>query len=145
MPITQSNNIILYTEADALSKSTGVFAEDQFAIRDKNNPLKQIQFAITPGNNTAATLTVAASITGDATLTLPASGTVVSITSTGDTAVGGGLLLTTAVAGFLYVDTCSGTPTGVPTGSTGRVPLVFDTSTDKLYIYNGSWKSTTVA
>jgi hypothetical protein len=48
-------------------------------------------------------------------------------------------LATTATDGFLYVPTCAGTPTGVPTARTGTVAMVFDTTNNKLYIYDGGW------
>ena len=47
---------------------------------------------------------------------------------------------TTAVGPFIYMPSCAGTPTGVPTGVTGQVPIVIDTTNDRLYYYNGSWK-----
>lgn len=48
-------------------------------------------------------------------------------------------LSTTATDGFLYIPTCAGTPTGVPTAQTGTVAMVFDTTNNKLYIYDGGW------
>lgn len=48
-------------------------------------------------------------------------------------------LATNATDGFLYIPTCAGTPTGVPTAQTGTVAMVFDTSNNKLYIYDGGW------
>jgi hypothetical protein len=60
----------------------------------------------------------------------------------GGFAVGGGAaaLATNATDGFLYVPTCAGPPTGVPGDApTGTVALVFDTTNNKLYIYDGSW------
>lgn len=53
--------------------------------------------------------------------------------------VGNAALATDAADGFLYIPTCAGTPTGTPTAYTGRVPIVFDTTNNKLYIYDGSW------
>ena len=50
-------------------------------------------------------------------------------------------LQTTDTDGFLYIASCSGAPTGVPTANTGRVPMVYDTLNDKFWFYNGSWKS----
>lgn len=46
-------------------------------------------------------------------------------------------IATNATNGFLYVPTCAGTPTGVPTTVTGRVPIVADSTNNKLYIYSG--------
>jgi hypothetical protein len=54
-------------------------------------------------------------------------------------------LATTATNGFMYVPTCAGVPTGTPTTYTGTVPIVFDTTDNKLYVYNGSWKGCAVA
>ena len=48
-------------------------------------------------------------------------------------------LATGATDGFLYIPTCAGTPTGAPTAYTGKVAMVFDTTNNKLYIYNGGW------
>lgn len=48
-------------------------------------------------------------------------------------------LATNATDGFLYIPTCAGTPTGVPAAYTGKVAMVFDTTNNKLYIYDGGW------
>lgn len=55
-------------------------------------------------------------------------------------AIGSGALATTATNGFFYTNTCSGTPTGTPTSISGRVPMLYDTSANKLWVYNGAWK-----
>lgn len=49
---------------------------------------------------------------------------------------------TSMTGGFFYIPSAGGPPTGVPTTVAGRVPLYFDSSTNELYIYNGSWKKT---
>ena len=50
-------------------------------------------------------------------------------------------LATTATFGFLYIASCAGTPTGVPVGFAGTVPMVYDTSAHKLWINDaGTWK-----
>lgn len=54
-------------------------------------------------------------------------------------------LATTATDGFLYVPTCAGTPTGVPTSYTGKVALVFDTTNNRLYAYDGGWLAVELA
>jgi hypothetical protein len=50
-----------------------------------------------------------------------------------------GAIATNATDGFLYIPTCAGTPTGVPTTFTGKVAMIFDTTNNKLYIYDGGW------
>jgi hypothetical protein len=57
-------------------------------------------------------------------------------------AIGSAALATNATNGFLYIPTCAGTPTGVPTAKTGRVAMVFDTTNNKLAIYDGGWLQT---
>lgn len=52
---------------------------------------------------------------------------------------------TSATDGFPYFVTCPGTPTGVPTSYSGRVPMVYDTTNNKFYIYNGGWKGVTLS
>jgi hypothetical protein len=46
---------------------------------------------------------------------------------------------TNATDGFLYIPTCAGTPTGVPTAYAGKVAMIFDTTANKLWIYDGGW------
>lgn len=56
---------------------------------------------------------------------------------------GGAALATDATTGFSYVPTCAGTPTGTPVAKTGYAPMVFDTSNNKLYVYDGGWVDVT--
>lgn len=65
--------------------------------------------------------------------------------SYGDFIVTPGVSTTTRKGGFLYIPISAGTPTGTPTNAGGNgVPLVYDTSNNKLYAYNGAWKSVTL-
>ncbi len=57
----------------------------------------------------------------------------------GGMVIGPSALATNATDGFLYIPTCTGTPTGTPTTQTGTVAMVFDTTNNILYIYDGSW------
>lgn len=63
-----------------------------------------------------------------------------SMLSDGSTVLGSGAIVTTATGGFLYVVTSAGQPTGVPVAQTGRVPLIYDTTNNQFWIYNGGWK-----
>lgn len=59
----------------------------------------------------------------------------------GNVVVNTAAIATTATNGFLYVPSCAGTPTGTPTAFTGRVPIVVDTTNNKLYFYSGgAWR-----
>lgn len=63
------------------------------------------------------------------------------ITSTGSVIINTAAIATNATDGFLYVPGCAGTPTGTPTAYTGRVPIVVDTTNNKLYFYSGgAWR-----
>lgn len=55
-----------------------------------------------------------------------------------------GVIATTATDGFLTLPTCAGTPTGTPTVGAGAA--VYDTTANKLWIYNGTaWKGVLLA
>jgi hypothetical protein len=59
------------------------------------------------------------------------------IADAGNVVMGSAALATNATNGFFYVAGCAGTPTGTPTGYVGRVPIVVDTTNNKLYFYSG--------
>jgi hypothetical protein len=61
----------------------------------------------------------------------------------GDVVMSGAALATNAATGFVYMPTCAGIPTGTPVAYPGTVPWVFDTASNKIWIYSsGVWKST---
>jgi hypothetical protein len=54
----------------------------------------------------------------------------------------GAALGTTVTGGFFCIPTCAGAPTGVPANvPTGSVAMIYDTTNNALYVYNGAWKS----
>ena len=55
----------------------------------------------------------------------------------GSVIIGNTALSTSATDGFFYIPTCAGTPTGVPTTQNSAVPMVYDTTGAKLWIYRG--------
>jgi hypothetical protein len=61
----------------------------------------------------------------------------------GNVVVGNGALATDANNGFLYIPTCAGAPTGNPPAYSGRLPLVYDATNNRLYIRasGGTWRS----
>lgn len=60
-------------------------------------------------------------------------------TAAGSFVMGSAAIATNATAGFFYIASCAGTPTGTPTAQTGRVPMVWDSTNKKFYIYDGAW------
>ena len=68
------------------------------------------------------------------------------IDSAGNIVPGANGLATTAVAGFLWIESGAGAPTGVPSPSySNRVPLYYDRTNNRLYVWNGAWRSTPLA
>ena len=96
-----------------------------------------IQVDGTPGtNDMPGRLTFSTTADGSATPTEK-----MRIDNAGNVVVNTAAIATTATNGFLYVPSCAGTPTGTPTTYTGRVPIVVDTTNNKLYFYsNGTWR-----
>lgn len=56
-----------------------------------------------------------------------------------------GALATNASNGFSYMPSGAGPPTGTPTAVTGKVPFYYDSTNNKLYLYNGGWKGVTLS
>lgn len=48
---------------------------------------------------------------------------------------------TGAADGFPYLPTMNGAPTGTPTSYTGSVPMVYDRSNKRRYLYDGGWRA----
>lgn len=72
---------------------------------------------------------------------LGTSGDFITVTTAGSVVLNSGAISGSATDGFLYVASCNGVPSGTPTSFTGRIPIVYDSANNKLYAYNGTWKS----
>jgi pectate lyase-like protein len=56
---------------------------------------------------------------------------------------GGGQLALNATDGFFYLTTCPGTPTGAPTPYGGKMPIVYDNASHRLWVNEGgTWYHT---
>lgn len=86
----------------------------------------------TPGNGGEIVFRTAPDVTIATRLTIDRKGNI---------APGTAALATSATDGFIYQQSCAGTPSGVPTTKTGRVAMIYDTSNNILYVYNGAWKA----
>jgi len=55
-------------------------------------------------------------------------------------------LATNATEGFLFIQSCAGTPTLAPASiPTGQKAVIYDSTNDILYVYNGAWKGVALA
>lgn len=80
---------------------------------------------------------------GSAAIGMKLQGSNATIFSSVDVQIGvDGALATSATAGFLAIPAMAGTPSGVPAPRTGKVLLGYDSTNNKLIIYNGAWKQT---
>lgn len=123
------------------NQSTGAAASTSFYL---GNSASNTKFSITlnstgnSGGNGANTVTMN-STNG---LYMQAAGTnAISATSAGNIVLGNAAIATNATDGFLYAVSGTGTPTGVPTTFTGRVPIYIDTTNSQMWLYlGGAWK-----
>jgi len=103
--------------------------------------------AVTIGRST---LTVSAGATiggGSGVATITCTGATVSIAANTNGQVELGKSdATTGTDGYVVIGSCAGAPTGVPTVSMSNgIALRYDRTNNKLYAYNGAWKSVTLA
>lgn len=56
---------------------------------------------------------------------------------------GTGAIATNATAGHVHIPSCAGTPTGDPSPTTGMIPMVYDSSAQKIWCRSGgTWRAT---
>lgn len=100
--------------------------------------------AISAQSGTNPVLTIYTVGTGGIDLkTSNTSNTILQLKDSFDVVMGNSAQATNATAGFLFIPSCAGPPTGVPAViPSNRVALMYDRTNSKLYVYNGGWKST---
>jgi hypothetical protein len=123
--VLQNPNAASSTEVRlAFSSNTNVLADNRYAYISSIN---------TDGTNAAA-LVLATQSGGNA----PSER--LRIDQLGNVYAASGV--TTMNAGFIWVASAAGAPTVTPSSApSGRVPLYYDTTANKLYVYNGGWKA----
>lgn len=47
--------------------------------------------------------------------------------------------------GFVYIPAAAGAPSGTPTSNSGTIPLYYDSTNNRIYAYNGAWRSVVVS
>lgn len=62
-----------------------------------------------------------------------------SLSGNGNTVINSDQLSTSATDGFLQIPSCNGAPTGTPTSYGSAVPMIYDSTNDIPWFYNGSW------
>jgi hypothetical protein len=68
------------------------------------------------------------------------------VDGSGNVVVGSGSVAPSATNGFLFIPLSTSAPSGTPASYGGRVPLVFDSADNKLYLYNGTkWIGTAMS
>lgn len=65
---------------------------------------------------------------------------IASITGASNSVTNTDLLSTSSTDGFLYIPSCNGTPTGTPNQYGSAIPMVYDTTNNTPWFYNGSWQ-----
>ncbi|TXH43993.1 MAG: hypothetical protein E6Q97_33360 [Desulfurellales bacterium] len=64
----------------------------------------------------------------------------------GNLATGNAALATNATVGYFMIPSSAGVPTGVPADiPTGQIALHYDSTNNRIYAYNGAWRSVVVA
>lgn len=128
----ESSDIVLTAHGVTLTDGTTIATQ------------RSVVLNATTYNGVAAggTETVSAAFTLD--VAIPAQGTNLTLSAASGIRTAGivtqtAALATDATRGFLYIPTCAGAPTGTPEAFTGTVAMVFDTTNNKLMIYDGSW------
>lgn len=136
----------LHTSCEVITQVIGSASNHYAFARVTNDQNYHVGYGIQPGGG--CFIKLSQSITGTTLVFQVAhndGGTQsIQINGAGSCILGNAAIATNATDGFLYVVGCAGTPTGAPTAATGRYPLVYDSSANKIWVYNGSWRGVAV-
>lgn len=144
-----ANDTLLIGLAQNAVNGTGAFA----ASANSGATVKLLAYALASGGSGIRSNAATAALTADKPIQIYTTGANdlplgtngverAHIDASGNVVVGTAALATTATDGFLYIPTCAGTPTGAPTAKAGRVPIIFDTTANKIWVYDGAWLQT---
>lgn len=64
------------------------------------------------------------------------------VDAAGEVILGRDNLTTGTTTGAVHIQKVAGAPTGAPATPTGHVALVYDSTNNQIYVYNGAWKKT---
>jgi len=140
-----AGNFIIQTNSN-IANSEFAFLKNLNIYDDASNALPKLRFYADTGADLAAYLEALSLGTSGGGLKLytKRDGNTpvvrVDLDEKGNVVINNAAIATNATDGFLYVPSCAGTPTGTPTTKTGMVPIVVDSSNNKLYFYVGSWR-----
>lgn len=132
------------TSVGAIPSGTGTTAN--FAVVNNSTPTNA---SVGLFQATASVIAITSSATGSGTtlpITFNVPGEVARIDTSGNVIQGTAAVATTATAGFLWITSCAGVPTGAPTAPyTNAAAMVCDTTNNRLYVrVAGTWRYATL-
>jgi hypothetical protein len=98
---------------------------------------------ITIGSTAGTSATSIQSGTGNIVLAPTGATSIIKNNTVNSVVLANAALSTSATVGFTYIPTSAGAPTGVPATQTGTVALEYDTTNNKMMVYNAAWKGGT--
>jgi hypothetical protein len=132
------------TSVAAIPSGTGTVAN--FSVVNNSTPTNA---SVGLFQATSTVIAITTSATGSGTtlpITFNVPGEVARIDTSGNVIQGTAAVATTATAGFLWITSCAGVPTGAPTAPyTNAAAMVCDTTNNRLYVrVAGTWRYATL-
>jgi hypothetical protein len=140
----QSTSVNNPTLLQVIANGTGTYAQViAFGGSDPDNASYLAYSCASSGGNSISSSRTGAGTTQTFDLSID-SVYAMRIQTNRDVLLGPSGAVTAMTAGFPYMPAVAGVPSGVPTARAGYVPFMFDTTNNRLYIYDGAWLTTTV-